>query len=97
MNCLKHYTTTSLVETPDDIFELSLGVRQGGPESPPLYNLLMDYVMPIFMDVCEKREIKFLRLNHRIRSTAKTREDRAKSSTVGTHNTDWVRYAEHGT
>ena len=31
-------TTNSLAETPDDIFELFLGVRQGGPKSPILYN-----------------------------------------------------------
>ena len=92
---LYSYTTTSLAETPDNIFELLLGVRQGSPESPPLYNLLMDYVMRIFMDVCENREIKFLRLNHRIRSTATTREDRAKSSAVGTHDTDWGGYADN--
>ena len=30
------YTTTALSETPGDIFELTTGVRQGGPESPPL-------------------------------------------------------------
>ena len=94
LEALYSYTTASLAETPDDIFELLLGVRRGGPESPPLYNLLMDYVMRIFMDVCEKREIKFLRLNYRIRSTATTREDRAKSSAVGTHDTDWVGCAD---
>ena len=87
LEALYSYTTTSLAETPDDIFELLLGVRQGGPESPPLYNLLMDYVMRIFMDVCEKREIKFLRLNYRIRSTATRREDRAKlSHTINCNN-----------
>ena len=88
------YTTTSLAETPDEIFELTLGVRQGGPESPPLYNLFMDYVMRIFMDLCEERGIQFLRLNYRIRSTATTREERIKTSTVGIHDTDWVGYAD---
>ena len=46
---LYHYTTTALSETPDDVFELTTGVRQGGPESPPLYNLFMDYVMRVFV------------------------------------------------
>ena len=54
----------------------------------------MDYVMRIFMEACEKREIKFLRLNYRIRSTATTREDKAKLTTVGTHDTDWVGYTD---
>ena len=53
------YTTTALAETPGDVFELFLGVRQGGPESPPLYNLFMDYVMRIFMEASEKRELNF--------------------------------------
>ena len=45
LETLYSYTTTSLAETPDDLFELTLGVRQGGPESPPLFNLYIDYVM----------------------------------------------------
>ena len=49
LETLYSYTTTSLAETPDDLFELTLGVRQGGPESPPLYNLYVDYVMRVFM------------------------------------------------
>ena len=39
---LYEHTTTALAETPDDKFELTAGVRQGGPESPMLYNLYMD-------------------------------------------------------
>jgi hypothetical protein len=42
--------TTALAETPDDTFQLFVGVRQGGPESLMLYNLYMDHVMRIFMD-----------------------------------------------
>jgi len=33
---LYKYTTTALAETPDDVFQLLLGVRRGGPESPVL-------------------------------------------------------------
>ena len=54
LETLYSYTTTSLAETPDDLFELPLGVRQGGPESPPLYNLI-DYVMRVFMGYASKR------------------------------------------
>ena len=36
---LYDHTTTALTETPDEKFELTTGVRQGGPESPMLYNL----------------------------------------------------------
>ena len=89
------YTTSALAETPDDIFELGLGVRQGGPESPPLYNLYMDYVMRVFMNLCgEERNIKFLKLNYRIPSTATTREERYNKTDSGCHKMDWVGYAD---
>ena len=32
-------TTTALAETPEDILKTETGVRQGGPESPLLYNM----------------------------------------------------------
>ena len=70
IEALYTYTTTSLAETPDDVFEMGLGARQGGPESPPLYNLYMDYVMRVFMKACEERNIKFMKqeISHTIDS-----------------------------
>ena len=44
------HTTASLAEKPDDKFELKTGVRQGGAESPMLYNLFMDLVMRIYKE-----------------------------------------------
>ena len=73
-----HKTTTSLAQTPEDVFELLLGVRQRGPESPPLYNLYIDYVMRVFMQKCKENNVKFLKLKYRIRATATTRKERAK-------------------
>ena len=87
------YTTTALAETPEDLFELIMGVRQGGPESPPLYNLYMDYVMRVYMDLCEKSGAKFLQLKYRIRSTATKRKGRVKT-TRGKHTVDWAGYAD---
>ena len=86
-------TTTSLAQTPDDVFEILLGVRQGGPESPPLYNLYMDYVMRVFMKKCEENNVKFLKLKYRIRATATTRDERAKGY-CGEHTVDWAGYAD---
>ena len=77
LEALYTYTTTALAETPDDVYELFLGVRQG-VQSHHHFTICLWIVMGIFMEACEKREIKFLRLNYRIRSTATTREDRAK-------------------
>ena len=49
-------TTTALAKTPDDKFGLTVGVRQGGPESPMLYNLFMDFVMRIYLDTCKNEK-----------------------------------------
>ena len=56
-------TTTALSQSPDDKFDVKCGVRQGGPESPMLYNLLMDYVMRVYIQKCKQDGIKFLNLN----------------------------------
>ena len=42
------FTTTGLSENEKDIFNVLVGVRQGGPESPTLYNLYMDFIMRVF-------------------------------------------------
>ena len=86
-------TTAALAENPEDIFELTAGVRQGGPESPPLYNLYMDYVMRVYMHICQTNNVQFLRLKYRIRSTATTREERA-AGYHGDHTVDWSGYAD---
>ena len=94
LETLYSYTTTSLAETPDDSFELTLGVRQGGPESPPLYNLYIDYVMRVFMGLCEKKNIKFPTLRYRVPSTATTREERYQRTDVGEQDVNWSGYAD---
>ena len=66
LKSLFNATTTSLAETPDDCFQLDLGVRQGGPESPMLYNLFMDFVMRVFLKKCSDNGIKFLNLKYNI-------------------------------
>ena len=86
--------TTALSETPEDIIELILGVRQGGPESPSLYNLFMDYVMRIYTHQCEEEDIKFITFKYRIRSTATPREGRGMKSYRGEHTIDWIGYAD---
>ena len=54
LHTLYESLTTALSETPEDIIELILAVRQGGPESPSLYNLFMDYAMRIYTHQCEE-------------------------------------------
>ena len=45
---------------------METGVFQGGPESPVLYNLYMDYVMRIFMENAKEEKIMFISHNYRI-------------------------------
>ena len=87
------HTTTALSETPEDIFNLTTGVRQGGPESPPLYNLFKDNVMRVFQQECAQENIKFVKLRYRIRPTACTREQR-RSGYQGDHYVNWSGYAD---
>lgn len=85
---LYDYTITAFAENRYDIFELLSGVRQGGPESTPLYNLNMDYVMRVFMHICQVEDIKFLTLNYWIRATATTCEERRVGCYRGDHIID---------
>ena len=70
LESLYSHTTSALAETPEDPFELTIGVRQGGPESPMLYNLYMDFVMRIFMESSKNSGIKFLKLRYKIPNLA---------------------------
>ena len=93
LESLYSYTTTALNESDLDIFEIFVGVRQGGPESPTLYNLYMDYVMRTFMHECERKGIKFMKPKYTIPSSACT----SKNHTLGTYGSNlvsWVGYAD---
>ena len=66
LEALYSHTTSALNQTPDDEFELTTGVRQGGPESPMLFNLFIHFVMRVYLDECKASGIKFLKLNYKI-------------------------------
>ena len=54
LETLYSYTTTSLAETTDDSFELTLGVRQGGPESPvKIWINIVDYATLNLYDITD--------------------------------------------
>ena len=90
LQSLYNATTTSLAETPDDCFELFLGVRQGGPESPILYNFYMDLVMRVFLENCAENGVKFLNLKYKIPWSA----SKTNRTTVGHHEMSWIGYAD---
>ena len=87
---LYDYTTTSIVECPEDDFEITLGVRQGGPESPMLFNLFLDFVMRVFMDSCNEKDINFLDLRYRIPSYA----SKSERTRFGSQKLNWIGYAD---
>ena len=88
---LYQHTTTALSDTPEDTFELRTGVRQGGPESPFLYNLYMDWVMRCYMDECERKGIYFPEFQYRVNDTIRIR---GQDDNKGFHRASWVGYAD---
>ena len=89
------YTTTALNHNDDDIFEIINGVRQGGPESPILFNLYMDYVMRVFIKSCRDQDIKFFKHSFSIPSIASNQQNnKFNLGTYGDSVIDWIGYAD---
>ena len=88
-------TKTSINGDLNNVFKTYVGVRQGGPESPFLYNLYMDYVLRIFVLECKKKNIKFIKLKYLIPATATHKK--AEMLTLGSYgqfDMDWIGYAD---
>lgn len=85
-----------LTQDPDHPFVTKSGVRQGGPESPPLFNLYIDWAMRVFMYECEQNnQIHFIFHKYRISNTATTRAQRANYPACGEgEKIDWSGYAD---
>ena len=76
-------------------FLTTSGVRQGGPESPPLFNLYVDFVMRIFMDTCSKQGVDFLDLLYDVPIPASTESsDGTKMSKKCSLTLPWIGYAD---
>lgn len=90
LESLYSHTTSALSQTPDEKFQLNNGVRQGGPESPVLFNLLLDFTMRVYLCECKNIGIKFLQLNYRIPESAAL----TSRTKIGHHHVDWVGYAD---
>ena len=72
------YSSTSLTYE-DYTFETTSGVRQGGPESPFLFNLYIDFVMRVFSEKCRNdNAIEFFTHKYRINPNSISRSDRLK-------------------
>ena len=98
----KLYSNTTLTyDEANEIFLTTAGVRQGGPESPPLFNLYIDFVMRVFMEKCNKdKEIRFFTFQYRLNCRAVTREERLASRNNNNQKTEgecvlpWCGYAD---
>ena len=93
------YNHTSL--TYEDVtFKTTSGVRQGGPESPFLFNLYIDFVMRVFIEKCQiDRSINFFAHKYRVNPNSVTRAERIKMRTNdtklwGSSLLSWCGYAD---
>lgn len=95
----KLYENTSLTFE-ETTFETTSGVRQGGPESPNLFNLYIDFVMRVFLEKSQNiKEIQFFDHKYRLNSRSITREQRAFMrnnglQSWGTSEIPWSGYAD---
>jgi len=81
------------------MFKTTSGVRQGGPESPILFTLFIDFVIRIFMEKAKQLDINFYQHNYRINLRSLTRDERYQLrnngiSTNETSNIPWSGYAD---
>ena len=70
------YQNTSLTYE-ENTFTTSSGVRQGGPESPPLFNLYIDFVMRLFLEKGKSEKIDFFEHCYRVNAKSFTRAERS--------------------
>ena len=83
--------TEAALKTSEDpkYFEMTSGVRQGGPESPNLFNLYLDYIMRIY-----NKKVKDLGIvveyNYRIKDQARKRGETYR----GRGEFPWLGYAD---
>ena len=86
MESLNLLITTTPAQILDDDFDLLTGVWQSGQESPPLFNLFMDFIMDVFLGKWANISVKFLQPTYRIPASTM----HSKRTTVGQHTLDFT-------
>ena len=92
-NLLGHlYSSTSAEIKGNEslVFNIETGVFQGGPESPILYNLFMDYVMRVFMLKCREENVNFISHSYSIPEYASS----TGTEVTGETDISWSGYAD---
>ena len=82
--------TMSNMKGETDYFETTSGVRQGGPESPNLYNLYMDYIMRVYEHRAKDLNLG-ISFQYRIKDQVRKRGDK---NYRGIGNYYWLGYAD---
>ena len=74
---LRYLYNHTLLTYEDVTFKTTSGVRQGGPESPFLFNLYIDFVMRVFIEKCQSdTSINFFAHKYRVNPNSVTRAER---------------------
>ena len=90
-------TSCYLRQDPKTIFTTSLGVRQGGIESPSLFCWFLDLVMLVYESRLAEQNIISPWFNYRIATSATDRAQRSEFSYKGTNSVKWTGYADDTT
>lgn len=95
----RFYMSTScyLRQDPKTIFTTSLGVRQGGIESPSLFCWFLDLVMLVYESRLVENNIKSPSFNYRIATSATDRAQRSEFPHRGTNLITWTGFADDTT
>ena len=76
-------------------FKTTTGVRQGGGESPMLYDIYADFCLDIFIKKCEEKGIKPLNIQHEIPSTSSSiNNNNNRGKKLGLTSIWWLGYAD---
>ena len=92
-----YQSTKSYIQNDDpekDNFQTTSGVRQGGMEGPPLYNLYADYAIRVYEDRKNNAGITGLNISYSIPNEATSREQRAIAPSYGSCDDDNCGYAD---
>ena len=94
LKSLYTYTCASIKNT-DDIFQVYTGCRQGGIESPVLFNIYMDFVLRcVEHEVLKKYPNTGLKYSYHIKSESSTREQRSVHKMSGSDRLRMLLYAD---
>ena len=96
INCIRimeelYRKTQSVMKGEDSYFETTSGVRQGGPESPNLFNLYLDYIMRIYNNRAEELGLG-ISFMFRVKDQARRRGDHVAYK--GSAHYPWFGYAD---